>query len=176
MAVAGNTFRSYRLFCNFSVTMIKDKLLLSKTTKALLSSSFVSIVISMCLLVNLFAPGFSTVINNKSVALHPESHTCKCNPEPHSVSSCCCAININASEEESLLNDDYQGMFSTFIKSLGCAGLPDQSTSFLYNVTIPDDGTTPQDLSMLHYLEDHQEVFPASIKISPPDRPPCHLA
>lgn len=140
------------------------------------STFFVSIVISMCLLVNLFAPGFSTVINDKSVALHPESHTCKCNPEPHSVSSCCCAMKIDASEGKSVLKDDYQGIFSTFIKSLGCASLPDQSTSFSYNVSLPEDGISSPELSMLYYLKKHEEVFPASIKISPPDKPPRHLA
>jgi hypothetical protein len=156
--------------------MIKDKLLLSKTTKALLSSSFVSIVISMCLLVNLFAPGLSTVIHNKSVALHPESHTCECNPEPHSISSCCCAIDISASEGKSLPKEDYQGIFSTFIKSLGCASLPDQSTSFSYNVSLPEDSISSPKLSMLYYLKKHEDVFPASIMISPPDKPPRHFA
>ncbi|WP_162532411.1 hypothetical protein [Candidatus Scalindua japonica] len=149
---------------------------MSKTNKYILSSSFVSIVISMCLLVNLFAPGFSTVIHNKSVALHPESHICKCNPEPHSISSCCCAIDINATEGKSLLKENYQGIFSTFIKSLGCAGFPDQLSSFSYNVTIPEDGITPPDLPMLHFIDKQQRVFPASIKISPPDKPPRHLA
>ncbi len=148
--------------------MIKNKLLLS--------SSCVSIIISMCLLVNLFAPCLSTVVKKKSVALHPGFHTCKCNPEPHSVTSCCCAMKIDASEGKSLLNGDYQGIFSTFIKSLGCAGLPDQSTSFSYNVSLPEDGISSSKLSMLYYLKKHEEVFPASIKISPPDTPPRHFA
>ena len=176
MAVAGNTSWSYRLFCTLSATMIKDKLLLLKSTKFILSSSCVSIIISMCLLVNLFAPCLSTAVKEKSVSLHPESHTCKCNPEPHSVSSCCCAIDINTSEGKSLLKEDYQGIFSTFIKSLGCAGLPDQSTSFSYNVSLPEDGISSLRLSMLDYLKKHEEVFPAYIKISPPDKPPRHFA
>ncbi|MBT3354215.1 MAG: hypothetical protein HN402_04805 [Candidatus Scalindua sp.] len=156
--------------------MIKDKLLLSKTSKSMLSSSFISIIISMCLLVNLFAPGFSTVVHKRSVALRPESHTCECNPELHSISSCCCAIDINASEEKSLLKEDYQGIFSTFIKSLGCSGLPDQSTSFSYNVSLPEDDCSSPKLSMLFYLKKHQEVFPASLRLSPPDKPPRHHA
>ena len=156
--------------------MIKDKLLSTKITKSILSSSVVSIVISMCLLVNLFAPGLSTVIHNKSVALHPESHTCKCNPEPHNISSCCCAIDINASEGKSLLKEDYQGIFSTFIKSLGCAGLPDQSTSFAYNASLPENSISSPKLYMLYYLKKHEEVFPASIIRSPPDKPPRHFA
>ncbi len=156
--------------------MVKNKLLLLKTTKALLSSSFVSIIISMCLLVNLFAPGFNTVIAKKSIALHPEVHTCKCNPEPHSVSSCCCAIDVNASEEENHKEENSQGMFSAFIKSLGCSGLPDQSTSLSYNVSLPEDGISSLQLSMLFYLKKHKEVFPASVMISPPDKPPRHSA
>ncbi|MBZ0108900.1 MAG: hypothetical protein K8F52_09540 [Candidatus Scalindua rubra] len=147
-----------------------------KTVKLIQSSAFVSIIISVCLLVNLFAPGFSTVLMDKSVALQPESHTCKCNPEPHSISSCCCAVKIDTSGGRSLLKEDHQGIFSTFIKSLGCAGLPDQSTSFSYNVSLPDDGISSPKLSMLYYLKKHEEVFPASIKISPPDKPPRHFA
>ncbi len=147
-----------------------------KTVKLIQSSTFVSIVISVCILVNLFAPGFSTVIMDKRVALHPESHTCKCNPEAHSISSCCCAVKINTSEGKSLLKENYRGIFSTFIKSLGCAALPDQSTSFSYNVSLPEDGISSPKLFMLYYLEKHEEVFPASIKISPPDKPPRHLA
>ena len=157
--------------------MIKDKLFLSKTAKFMLTSSYVSIIISICLLVNLFAPGFSTVIEKKSVVtLHTEFHTCECNPEPHSISSCCCAIDINASEGKNLLKENYQGMFSSFIKRLGCAGLPDQFASFSYNVTIPEDGITPPGLSMFYYLKKHQGVFPASTKIPPPDKPPRHFA
>ncbi len=147
-----------------------------KTVKLIQSSTFVSIVISVCILVNLFAPGFSAVIMDKSVALQPESHTCKCNPEAHSISSCCCAIKINASEGKSLLKEDYQGIFSSFIKSLGCAGLPDQLSSFSYNVTMPENGITPPDLSMLHFIDKQQKVFPTSIKLSPPDKPPRHFA
>ncbi len=82
--------------------MKKDKLLLSKTTKLMFSSTFVSIVVSMCLLVNLFAPGFITVIKGKNSALQSEYHTCKCSSEPHSINSCCCAVELDASEGKSL--------------------------------------------------------------------------
>ena len=176
MAQAGSTLWNYQVFCPFSATMINNKLLLSKSTKFILSSSCVSIIISMCLLVNLFAPCLSTVIEKKSVTLHPESHICKCNPEPHSISSCCCAIDINDSEGKSLLKEDYQGIFYTFIKSLGCAGLPDQSTSFSYNVSLPEDGISSPKLSMLCYLKKYEEVYTASIRISPPYKPPRHFA
>ncbi len=162
----------------FSYNNLMGKLQLFKTVKLIQFSTFVSIVISMCLLVNLFAPGVSTVIDKKSISisLHPESHTCKCNPEPHSISSCCCAIDINPSEGKSLPKDDSQRVFSAFIKSLGCASLPDQSTLSSYNVSLPEDSTTSPKLSMLCYLTKHEDVFPASIKISPPDKPPRHHA
>ena len=126
----------------------------------------------MCLLINLFAPGFSTVVHNKSAALHPESHTCECNPELHSIISCCCAIDINASEGKSLLKEDYQGIFSTFIRSLGCAGLPDQSTSFSYNTSLPENGVSSPGLFLLYHMERVQTDFPASIKNSHPYKPP----
>ncbi len=142
------------------------------TTKSILSSSFVSIIISMCLLVNLFAPGFSTVVHNKSTALHPESHTCECNPELHRISSCCCAIDINVSEGESLPQENYQGIFSTFIQSLGCTGLPGQSTSFAYNVSLPEEDISSPVLSLLYHMERLHTDFPVSIKNSPPYKPP----
>ena len=157
--------------------MKKTNYYCQRQLKSILSSYFVKIVISICLLVNLFAPGFSTVIKEKSVVtLHTEFHSCECNPELHSISSCCCAIDINTSEEKSLLKEDYQGIFSTFIKSLGCAGLPDQSTSFSYNISLPEDDCSSPKLSMLFYLKKHQEVFPASLRLSPPDKPPRHHA
>ncbi|MFQ5687900.1 MAG: hypothetical protein ACE5GV_14710 [Candidatus Scalindua sp.] len=152
--------------------MKKDKLLLSKTTKFMFSSTFVSIVISMCLLANLFAPGFSIVIKGKSDALQSEYHTCECTSEPHSINSCCCAIELDASEGKSLQKFDSQGVFSTFIQSLACAGLPDRFTPISYNVSLPGDGISFPTLYRFYYIERLQTVFPTSIKISPPDKPP----
>ncbi|MDR4497820.1 MAG: hypothetical protein MRK02_07870 [Candidatus Scalindua sp.] len=147
-----------------------------KTVKLIQSSTFVSIAISVCILVNLFVPGLSTVIMDKSLVLQPGSHTCKCNPEPHSLSTCCCAKENDTCEVKSLLKEDSQGIFSTFIQSLGCASLPDQFTSFSYNVTMPEDGITVPGLSMLHCMYKHQEVFPASINLPPLYKPPRHIA
>ena len=65
--------------------MIKDKFLLTKTAKSFLSSSFVSIIILMCLLVNFFTPGLNTVVNNKSGSVSSVFHTCECKTEVHSL-------------------------------------------------------------------------------------------
>jgi len=136
------------------------------------SSAFVSIVVSMCLLVNLFAPGFSIVIKGKSDALQSEYHTCECTSEPHSINSCCCAIELDASEGKSIPKISSQGVFSTFIQSLACAGLPDQFTPISYNVSLPGDGISLPDIYRFCFIERRQAVFPTSIKMSPPDKPP----
>ncbi|MDR4504857.1 MAG: hypothetical protein MRK01_08735 [Candidatus Scalindua sp.] len=158
------------------MSMLQGKSLLSKTVTSLVSSSFVSIIISMCLLANLFAPGLSNVTHIKSVALHPGSHTCKCNPEPHNITTCCCAKENDTCDVTSPFKEDTPGTFSAVIKSLGCTGLPGQFTSFSYHVTMPEDGITAPGLSMLHFLDKHQEVFPVSIQLSPLDKPPPHPA
>ncbi len=152
--------------------MIKDKLQLPAATKFMLSSTFVSIVVSMCLLVNLFAPGFSTVIKGKRTALQLESHTCECNSEPHSVITCCCAIEVNTSEEKSLLNEDQEGLFTAFIQSLACSGVPDKYAAISYNISLPGDSISLPTIYRFYYIESLQTAFPASIKISPPDKPP----
>ena len=136
------------------------------------SSTFVSIVVSMCLLVNLFALGFITVIKGKSSALQSEYHTCKCNSEPHSINNCCCAIDLDASEGKSLPKISSQGVFSTFIQSLACAGIPDRFAPISYNVSLPGDGISFQNLYRFYYVETLQAVLPTSIKMSPPDKPP----
>ncbi len=152
--------------------MIKDKLQLSTATKFMLSSTFVSIVLSMCLLVNLFTPGFSTVIKGKSTSLQFESHTCECNSKPHSIKSCCCEIEENASEKKSLLKEDQEGLFTTFIQSLACVGVPDKYAAISYNISPPEDGVSSPGFFLLNYMGRLRTVFPASINISPPYKPP----
>ena len=152
--------------------MKKDKLLLTKTTKLMFSSTFVSIVVSTCLLVNLFAPGFSIVIKGKSDTLQSEYHTCECTNEPHSINSCCCVIELDVSEGKSLPKINSQGVFSTFIQSLACAGVPDQFTPISYNVSLPGDGISLPDIYRFYYIESLKAVLPTSIKMSPPDKPP----
>ncbi|MCH7614075.1 MAG: hypothetical protein IIB45_12045 [Candidatus Marinimicrobia bacterium] len=152
--------------------MIKDKLLLSKTIEFMFSSAFVSILVSMCLLVNLFAPGLSTVTKGKSIALQFESHACECSIKPHSINSCCCAEEVNTSEKECLLKDDTGSLFTAFIQSLACAGIPDQFTPISYNISLPGDGISFPDIYRFYYIERLQTVFPTSIKMSPPYKPP----
>ena len=152
--------------------MIKDKRISTKMTKSILSSSFVSIVISMCLLVNLFTPGLSTVVKgNKSVTVSSEFHTCGCITGVHSLSLCCCGEEAGMHETKCLPERDSGNVLTTFIQSLACAGVPDHFTPISYNVSLPEDGVSSPGLFM-YYMERLQTVFPASIKISPPDKPP----
>ena len=153
--------------------MTKDKLLLSKTTKFMLSSSLVSIVISMCLLVNLFTPGLSTVVKgNKSSIVSSEYHTCGCITGVHSLSLCCCGEKAETSGTECLPEIKPENVFTSFIQSLACAGTPDQFTPISYNVSLPESGVSSSGLFLLYHMERLEAVFPASIKISPPYKPP----
>jgi hypothetical protein len=141
--------------------------------KFLLSSFFISIVISICLLVNLFALGFSIVAKGKSTAASQyESHTCVCNSKPHSINSCCCAKVADTSENQGLLKREPEGIFATFIQSLACTGIPDQYAAISYNVSLPEDGISYPILYRFHYIESLQTIFPTSVKVSPPYKPP----
>jgi hypothetical protein len=165
-----NIIMSY--FCATFAIMIKDKLQLSKTVKFMLSSSFVSIIISMCLLVNLFTPGFGTVLKSEKGSFPCEHHTCGCKTEPDCLNNCCCAKEKSTSEMKCLLEEDSNGLFSSFIQSLVCAGVPNQFTTIPYNVSLPEDSVSSPGLFMLYYMERLQTVFPTSIKMSPPYKPP----
>ena len=151
--------------------MIKDKLL-SKTTKSILSSSFVSIIISMCLLVNLFTPGLSTVVKSKSSIVSSEYHTCGCITGVHSLDLCCCGEEAGMSGMKCLPERDSENAFTSFIQSLACAGVPDQFTPISYNVSLPEEGVSSPGLFMLYYTGRLRTAFPDSIKISPPYKPP----
>jgi len=151
--------------------MIKDKLL-SKTTKFMLSSSIVSIVISMCLLVNLFTPALSTVVKGKSGTVSSEYHTCGCISGVHSLDLCCCGEEAGMSGMKCLPERSSEDAFTTFIQSLACAGVPNQFTPISYNVSLPEDGASSPGLFLLYYTGRLRTVFPASIKISPPYKPP----
>jgi hypothetical protein len=152
--------------------MIKDKLLLSKAVKFTLSSSFISIVISMCFLVNLFTPGFSTIIKSKDSAFPCEHHTCGCKTAPDCLNHCCCVKEKSTFDMKCLLEEDSKGAFSTFIQSLACAGVPDQFTAVSYNLSLPEDGISYPNFYRFYYMKRLQPVFPISIKVSPPDKPP----
>jgi hypothetical protein len=153
--------------------MIKRKLLLSKTTKSILSSSFVSIVISMCLLINLFTPELSTVVkDNKSSTVSSEYHTCGCITGVHSLDLCCCGEKAKTSGVKCLPEIDPGNVFTSFIQSLACAGAPDRFTPISYNVSLPESSVSSPGLFLLYHMERLQTVFPASIKTSPPYKPP----
>ncbi len=151
--------------------MIKN-ILLSKATKFILSSSFVSIVISMCLLVNLFTPGLSTVVRGKSGTVSSEYHTCGCKTGVHSLDLCCCGDEDGTHATKCLPEKDSGNAFTSFIQSLACAGVPEQFTPISCNVNLPEDDVSSPGLFLLYYTERLQTVFPASIKISPPYKPP----
>lgn len=152
--------------------MIKDKLQLSAAAKFILSSTFVSIVVSICLLVNLFTPNFSIIFKSKKGTFPCEHHTCGCKTATDCMDHCCCAIEASTSEKESLPKEDQEGLFTTFIQSLACAGIPDQFTPIPHNISLPGDGISFPGLYMFYYIEKLQTVFPTSIKMSPPDKPP----
>lgn len=150
--------------------MIKDKLLSTKITKSILSSSVVSIVISMCLLVNLFTPGISTVVKgNNSSTVSSEYHTCGCITGVHSLDQCCCGEDAGTT---CLPEIDSENIFASFIQSLACSGTPDQFTPISYNVSLPENGVSSPRLFLLYHMERLQTVFPASIKNFPPYKPP----
>jgi hypothetical protein len=149
--------------------MIKN-ILLPKATKFILSSSFVSIVISMCLLVNLFSPGLSSVVKGKSGTVLSEYHTCGCITGVHSLDRCCCGEGTH--ETKCLPERDSENVFTAFIQSLACAGIPGQFTPISYNVSLPEEDVSSPGLFLLYYTERLRTVFPASIKISPPYKPP----
>jgi hypothetical protein len=152
--------------------MIRNRLLLLKTAKSILSSSFVNIVISMCLLINLFTPGLSTVVKGKSGTVLSEYHTCGCITGVHSLDLCCCGEGEGTHATKCLPKKDSGNAFTSFIQSLACTGVPDQFTPISYNVSLPDDGVSSPGLFLLYHMGRLRTAFPASIKISPPYKPP----
>ncbi len=154
------------------ISMKKDKLQLTKVTKSIRSLSFVSIIISKCLLVNLFTPGLSTVVKGKRGAVLSEYHTCGCVTGVHSLDLCCCGEEEGTHSTKCLPERDSANAFTSFIQSLACAGVPEQFTPISYNVNLPEDDVSSPGLFLLYYTERLQTVFPASIKISPLYKPP----
>ncbi len=153
--------------------MIRNKLLSSKTAKSILSSSLVCVVISICLLVNLFTPGLSTVVKgNKSVTVSNEYHTCGCMTGVHSLDLCCCGEDAGTSGTTCLPEIDPENIFASFIQSLACSGAPDQFAPISYNVSLPENCVSSPGLSLLYHMERLQADFPVSIKNSPPYKPP----
>jgi hypothetical protein len=154
------------------ISMKKDKLQLTKVTKSIRSSSFVSIIISMCLLVNLCTPGLSTVVKGKRGAVLSEYHTCGCITGVHSLDLCCCGEEGGAHATKCLPERDSANAFTSFIQSLACAGVPEQFTPISYNVNLPKNGVSSPGLFLLYYMEKLRTVSPASIMVSPPYKPP----
>ena len=126
----------------------------------------------MCLLVNLFTPGLSTVVKGKRGTVLSEYHTCGCITGVHSLNLCCCGDEEGAHATKCLPEKDSGNAFTSFIQSLACAGVPEQFTPISYNVNLPEDDVSPPGLFLLNYTGRLLTAFPDSIKISPPYKPP----
>ncbi len=152
--------------------MIKDKLLLSKAVKLLRSSSFISIVISICLLVNLFTPSFYTIFMSEKHAFPCEHHTCGCKTAPDCLNHCCCVKVQSTLDIKCTLNENPKDMPSAFIQSIACAGVPDQFTAVPNIISLLEDSIFIPDIYPFQYLKKLHQIVPISFPISPPDKPP----
>ena len=137
-----------------------------------LSSSFISIVISICLLVSLFIHGFSTIIESQKGAFPCEHHTCGCKTAPDCLNHCCCVKETNTLDMKCTLKKNTEDITSVFIQSLACAGVPDQFTAVSNIVSLPGDSIFIPDIYLFYYLNKLPPIFPISFPIPPPDKPP----
>ncbi len=151
--------------------MIKDKSLLSTALKFMRSSSFVSIVVSACLLINLFAPRTGTVVNGQCDSASTRYHICGCKTEAHSIDLCCCKEETSTTNKSGLPNNNTKGTFTAFISNLACEGIPDQYTPITCKISLPDGGMFSP-LYKFNYIEWLETAFPTSFTIPPPDKPP----
>ncbi len=158
--------------CIILVLMIKDKLLLSNAVKLLRSSSFISIVISICLLVNLFTPSFSIISMSKEGEFPCEQHICGCKTAPDCLNHCCCVKGPSMLDMKCTLNENPKDITSVFIQSIACAGVPDQFIAVPNIISLPGDSIFIPDIYPFHCLKKLHQIFPISFPISPPDKPP----
>ncbi len=135
-------------------------------------SHFISIAVSACLLVNLFAASFTTVFKSEKGEYLCESHSCGCKSATDCLNHCCCAKESNTLEMKCLLKEDSKDIPSIFIQSLACAGVPDQFTAISYTISLPDDSICVPIHYPFYYGESLQPASPISLKYSPPDKPP----
>ncbi len=152
--------------------MIKDKLLLIKAIKFFLSPTSISIVISVCLLVNLFLPKFATILTSEKGKFPCENHICGCKTAPDCLNHCCCVKITNTLDMKCSLKENSKDISTAFIQSLACTGVPDNFTAVSNIISLPEDSIFIPDLSTFYYLKRLQSAFPISFLISPPDKPP----
>ena len=145
---------------------------LTKVIKFFPSPTLISIVISICLLVNLFVPSFATFLISEKGEYPCEHHICGCKTAPDCLNNCCCVKIANTLGMKCSLKENPEDMPSAFIQSLACAGVPDKFTAVSNIISLPDDSIFIPDIYRSYYIKGLQTVFPASIKISPPDKPP----
>ncbi len=141
-----------------------NKIIIQKVSKYLFSQIVISVVVSICLLVSLSTPRFNTFVNGKCSTASSRYHICGCKTEAHSIDLCCC-------EDETYTNGE-ESLFTAFIRSITCAGVPDQYTAVTYKISLPDNGNIFQGICRFNYIEWLETAIPASITILPPDKPP----
>lgn len=129
-----------------------------------------NIVISICLMINLFTPSSGSIVNGKCSTASSRYHICGCRSEAHSIDLCCCKEVSNKSEKSCTNSTD--DIFGTIIQSLACAGTTDQYTAITYKISLPDDGILFQCLYRFNFIEWTQTSISSSITIPPPDKPP----
>ncbi|ODS30760.1 MAG: hypothetical protein SCARUB_04122 [Candidatus Scalindua rubra] len=145
--------------------------MLSKKTLYFLPSLLIKIILSICLLAIPLLPGATIFISEKG-AYSREHHTCRCTTAPDFLGPCCCVKMPNALEMNCSLKENSKDTLSTFIQSLACSGTPDQFTAVLDTIRLPEDSIFIPDLYLFCYLKAIPSVFPVSLLISPPDKPP----
>ena len=155
-----------------SLFIQNNKLLLTKVIKFFLSPTLISIVISICLLVNLFVPRFATFLTSEKGEFPSEHHACGCTTAPDFLSPCCCVKTSGALEMKCSLKKNSNDILSTFIQSLACSDTIDQFTAVLDTIRLPDAAVFIPDIYLFYYQKATPSVFPVSFPISPSDKPP----
>ena len=145
---------------------------LTKVIKLFLTPTLISIIISICLLVNLFVPRFATFPISEKGEYPCEHHICGCKTAPDCLSRCCCVRIASTLDMKCSLKENPKDIPSAFIQSLACAGVPDQFTAVSNIISLPEDYIFIPDIYPFHYLKKLHQTFPISFPISPPDKPP----
>lgn len=145
---------------------------LTKVIKFFPSSTSISIVISICLLVNLFVPRFTTFLISVKGEYPCEHHICGCKTAPDCLSHCCCEKILNTLDMKCSLKENPKDIPSAFIQSLACAGVPDKFTAVSNTISLPEDVIFIPDIHLFYFLQRLEPASPISFPISPPDKPP----
>ena len=132
----------------------------------------ISIVISICLLVNSFIPRFMPLFTGEKGEFACKHHICGCKTERDCLSHCCCVTVPDTYNMKCALKKNPGEIASAFIESLACAGTPDMFAIGTAIIALPDDRTDIPDMYLCVFLKRLKPVYPNSFQISPPDKPP----